>query len=173
MSTREPANEAHVELQHAIEQHRSFGARYGPGTYFYWFMAHHFAAADVQFADVRIDADRTTYNERFGRVFLVTNTTLVIADYENAAEDADGDPQQNFGTVNLEFHSRDPSTTSVTWTGRSLRVPKNQYGSTPRGVRLPAGALTLQSGGLTISLPGEDADDGDDYVERLRSAIGL
>lgn len=75
--------------------------------------------------------------------------------------------------MNVQFHARAPLSTSLAWSGRSLRVPKNQYGSTPRGVRLPAGALTLRAGDLTVSLPGDGADDGDDYVERLRAALGL
>jgi hypothetical protein len=169
--SREPTSEAQIELQQKIEQHRSFGSNYGPGVYFYWFIAHHFTAADVLFSDVAVDRERTTYNERFGRVFLVTDTALVLAAYENAAEDADGDPQQNFGTGNVQFHARASLGTSLSWPGRSLRVPKNQYGNTPSRVRLPAGALTLRAGELTVSLPGDDADDGDDYVARLRSAL--
>jgi hypothetical protein len=103
----------------------------------------------------------------------VTERAFVVAEYSDAAVESEGNPQGDFGTIDLELHPREPARVGLAWPGRTLRVAQKQYGNSPPGVRLSKGALTLRGQSWQIALPGEDADDGDDYVERLRSAVGL
>jgi hypothetical protein len=168
-----PSPENALQLQAAIEAHRpQYNTAYGPGGYFYWFLAHHMSAEDVLFADLAPEQNRTVHSARSGRLFVVTPRWFWILDYNDAADEADGTPNQNFGTVDLSTYPREAGTImSVEWPVRTLRVAQPGHGATPTGVRLDAKTITVNGRGWAVSLPGESAPDADAYFARLRKAI--
>jgi hypothetical protein len=123
-------------------------------------VAHQVVATDLLFADLAPDQSLTTYGARSGRLFLVTSNAFVIADYRNAAEDADQEPNQDFGTLDLTLHPRRPdSIAALRWPARSLRIPVDRFGGRPTGMRLEPGSLRLEGYGWAVDLPGHVQDD--------------
>lgn len=153
----------------------SFGPppQMGPGSYFYWFLAHHLKADAVKFAEVFTDP-ASEYNARSGSVFVVTEAGVMFADYLGAAEEGSGDPAQDFGTVNVTIHSKlaDPCE-SIKWTGRSLRIRKSNYGDGSKPARLEEGSISVNGRGWNVQLPARSLDGADEYFDRLRTALGL
>ena len=168
----EPSERAFHDLQDAIEKHRPpYGTYYGPGRYFYWYLAHHMAANDVLFADVGPDRDRTDHTTRCGRLFVVTSRWFWVIDYSGAIDEPDG-TNQGFGTANLAMYPREPGAiTSVEWPERDLRIPSPPTGATQPGIRIDARTITLAGKGWTVQLPGESLYGADDHFARLRAAL--
>lgn len=170
----EPTTAEFYELRAAIEGAEHSGSLMGPGRYFYWFLAHHVKAPEIMFADVLIDEAQTTYDTRFGTVFMVLAKSVIIANYSDAAEDESGDPAQLFGTADLAVYPRATAPViSLQWTGRDLRTKKNQYGTGQQPVQLEKGSISVKGHGWDIQLPGRSLKGADDYFYRLRVALGL
>lgn len=165
-----------IDQQYALRaQIEAFGQapQMGPGTYFYWFLAHHLKADAVKFAEVFTNAT-SEYNSRSGSVFVVTDAGVIFADYSGAAEEEDRDPSQDFGNVNITVYSKLAAPCeSIKWTGRSLQIRKSNYGDGSGPARLEKGSISVNGRGWNVQLPARSLDGADEYFDQLRSALGL
>ncbi|HEX8081084.1 MAG TPA: hypothetical protein VF557_12805 [Jatrophihabitans sp.] len=170
-----PSTSEQYELQAKIESFCPLpNSQMGPGRYFYWFLAYHIKASQVEFADVVVDTELSEFNARVGSVFVITGTGFIFAEYSGAADEESRDPSQDFGTVNITVHSKVPAPCeSIKWTGRSLRIPKSNYGDGSGPARLEKGSIAVNGRGWNVLLPARSLDGADEYFDQLRTALGL
>jgi hypothetical protein len=145
----------------------------GPGLPVYTALAKHIVPTAVSFADLSVDWERTTPQSRWGRIFLVTETAIIFADYENASETvAAGDVEGEAGRINLSWYSKAAAPAeSIRWNAR--RIDASDDGAQVRPSWLDARSVVVSGRGWSIELPSERTADADDYVARLTSALGL
>lgn len=164
-----------IALQDRIERVRQDQGHphYGPGGYFYWWLAHHYMADDIRFSDLRPDAERTLYDTRFGEVVLITERSIARIAYAHAADSDQRDPTQEFGSASISLRAYSACDVSLAWRDRSLRIRRRRFGPGVDPSPLEPDSIDLVVGDWTVALPGERVLDGDAYFNELRSALRL
>lgn len=167
----EVSREDQEALARAIEADSAVTATtYGPGAYFYWFLAHHVSASDIRFAELQRDSTNTDYSARAGKLFIVTDSSVILLDYAGAAEQEDGDPRQDFGRADLEIYPLN-SVRSVTWKSRNLAIVSSNG---PASASVDANAIVVVGEGWSFAMPPERMRiGGDAYFAKLRAALHI
>lgn len=155
------------------DRQRRGAATYGPGAYFYWWLAHHFTADDIRFSDLRPDVERTEYDARYGELVLITDRSIARIGYDHAADSDQRDPTQEFGSASISFRPYSACDVSLAWRDRSLRIHKSRFGPDVDPSPIGPDSIDVAVGDWTLALPGERVPDGDAYFKQLRSAVGL
>ena len=157
-----------------IEENRpSYATALPPGGYAYLALMPHVATDSILFADVAPDQERSTHEQRSGRIFIVTERALFFAGYTDAPHTF-GTHHDGLGSIDLDVHARNPAeSVHLSWRGRNLAVPIDDFSHELTDSSLSKGALQLSGHGWSVDLPGEAGADRNQYVDRLMEAFGL
>lgn len=163
------------EILNKLQEHFPIAYRRpaGPGFNVAWALNKHgLTPDDLLFADV-LPEDSDDNDFRSGRIFLVTSSAVIVAEYKHAPGDSDWRTAtaEDSGTLSVSYFSRKASPVrALRWLDRSLELPKD-------GVResklLRKGAISVTGDGWEVQLPGYDTDLGDEYFVSLRDALLL